>query len=1426
MPAFADHSMGFDITYECIGPCTYRIYHTQYYDCAAPSVQSSLPVSTTAPTGIVASPFGLSFTGIGSTTCNQPVQITAWSNVKWDEVTPICPDLLTGPSNQHPTHCDGTNPNPQLNGVAAAVYFADYDFCNTNCDSYTIEWGTCCRNGDITTGAAYNPISAIGTTINKALSPCNSSPYFTQEPVPYICAGNPFTFNQGAVDPDGDSLSYELGPCYASSSGAQVNYGAGYSPTQPMGPTWDVQLNPLTGDITFTPNPTGAIEVGVVCVLVHEWRNGQLIGTITRDMQVTVIDLQCGSGNPTTSGVTNLRYGPDEVPGNPIGFSTVRACPGSEVCFDISLPANNPNLTYTISWNQAIPNATFVSANNPTIVNSISGSNPVATFCWTPPINGFGIYQFVVTTVDDRCPIPGLNQMTYTIMVEDPLAATSAIAVPISCNDMELSVVPASTMPSIYNHVFTSINWSGNGNLSYNPNLTDSSFIHTYPAPGGYFFQVEIEDTLGCSTRLTGIANLTTGAIADAGSDATICSNYDVNLGAPAIPGQTYTWTPGTYLNSTTAADPLFDLPTPIPPSTSFSYMVEVVAGVCTTFDYVDIFVNPTIEATATAADPVICTGANTNLTATTNLGGGLDYLWSTGATTPTIQVTPTQTTTYSVIAFANGCASDPAYVTVQVNPGPTPTYTGSIEVCEGGNTILNAFGGDHYLWQPMGYLGSSMALTNLNASTTISLLAVDADGCQGTAVPIDITVHPNPLPGFTATDICEDSLLQFTDAAQITEGSIAGWIWDFGDGAPVDILQNPQHTFTQYGQYTVTQTAISAIGCEASISFPVNVHPNPTADFAFTNVCEGLPNLMNNTSTIPLGTSITQFEWAFGDGTGDLSNVPNTQHTYAQYGYYDVTLSVASPQGCGASYTQTVFVHPNPVADFEVENACQDSVVLVSTGSAVGGDLDYISQYNWDFGDPFSGTDNFAVTPQSSHAYDVFGPYQITHTITTANGCSDQIQRELTVFAKPTANFSYDQTCENEHTQFQNLSNSNDATLLDEYAWDFGDGNEASGPQTSHLFLVSGPGTYPVQLAIITEEGCTDTLIQQVVINPAPLPNFRWDPVCLHDSMKFVDLTALASGSMLRWEYDFGDGIGTSSLANPSYQFLEPGIFPVELTAISDSGCFNRFTTEVETYKLPEIREIITDSACFGYSATLAAIPDEEVNLTWYHQLDDQVPFHRGYTYTTPPLPYPTTYYLQARSAEGCENERVPITAHVYEGQDVAIVAHTDRVDLPLAVVNFEVASTIDLTSFEWRFGDGETSDLESPSHAFGRAGRFKVKAILQDLNGCEYLDETFIEVRNVSGIWLPSAFSPNEDGVNDEYYIAYQDLISGSFQIQIFDRWGQLAYQSSDPAFRWDGILTAGSAAPEGVYVCRITGSYFDGAPFDETQTITLIR
>jgi gliding motility-associated-like protein len=139
------------------------------------------------------------------------------------------------------------------------------------------------------------------------------------------------------------------------------------------------------------------------------------------------------------------------------------------------------------------------------------------------------------------------------------------------------------------------------------------------------------------------------------------------------------------------------------------------------------------------------------------------------------------------------------------------------------------------------------------------------------------------------------------------------------------------------------------------------------------------------------------------------------------------------------------------------------------------------------------------------------------------------------------------------------------------------------------------------------------------------------------------------------------------------------------------------------------------------------------------------------------------------------------------------------------------------------WRFGDGELAKELAPVHEYLNDGIYTVEADVTDNNGCVKTISREVEIRKVVNIDVPSAFSPNGDGTNDLYYMNFRNITQMNFRV--FNRWGQLVYETDQQDFKWDGEGNNGSL-PEGVYVFELDTIDFEGIKVHKKGTITIIR
>jgi hypothetical protein len=265
----ASHLLGSEITYECIGPNRYRVRMTVYRDCAGISAESSQTLRySSAQCGVNTT---ITLNRVGS-----PV-----------DITPLCPSQVS--------RCQSSS-GPF--GFQEVIYEGIINLPPGCGSDWVLSWSLCCRNDAINNlTSPGNQNMGVTATLDNTIQPiCNNSPVFNNEPAAILCVNQPFVYNHGVSDPDGDSLYFSLGNCIQG-VGSNVNYSGSWNGTTPLPTSSGVTIDPFTGAISFTPTQT---FVGVICVKVEEFRNGVKIGEVNRDMQFRVIN--CSNTPPVATG--------------------------------------------------------------------------------------------------------------------------------------------------------------------------------------------------------------------------------------------------------------------------------------------------------------------------------------------------------------------------------------------------------------------------------------------------------------------------------------------------------------------------------------------------------------------------------------------------------------------------------------------------------------------------------------------------------------------------------------------------------------------------------------------------------------------------------------------------------------------------------------------------------------------------------------------------------------------------------------------------------------------------------------------------------------------------------------------------------------------------------------------------------------------
>ena len=427
----------------------------------------------------------------------------------------------------------------------------------------------------------------------------------------------------------------------------------------------------------------------------------------------------------------------------------------------------------------------------------------------------------------------------------------------------------------------------------------------------------------------------------------------------------------------------------------------------------------------------------------------------------------------------------------------------------------------------------------------------------------IVVTDPIGPSADFTSgpSIIAPGASVFFGDASLPGSLPVTGWLWDFGDGN-TSTLQSPAHVYALPGVYTVSLTVTTGAGSdtETKADLVAVVAPaGPDADFTSgpSSVLEGGTVYFGDTS-LPGSLPVTGRLWDFGDGNTSTAQSP--AHAYANAGVYSVSLTVTTGAGSDTEVKTNVVtvVDPEgPTVDFTASPATGLAPLDVQfVDMTQPGDAP-ISSWLWSFGD---GETSTLASPV--HTYAAAGTYSVTLEVTTALGTNTLTRNNLVVVAEPGAPSAAFTAHPLSGTaplsvQFGSLAAAGSAPIV-KWEWDFGDGQTSLSQSPLHVYNTQG--TYAVTLTVTDANNNVGQSVQAnyvTVGSPAALSAAFSSDVQTGSAplaVAFTDQSTPGSSPVTQWEWDFGDGEG-STAQNPSHTYTEPGAYTVSLTVFNAQG-------------------------------------------------------------------------------------------------------------------------------------------------------------------------------------------------------------------------------------------------------------------------------
>ncbi|WKN31260.1 PKD domain-containing protein [Porifericola rhodea] len=730
-------------------------------------------------------------------------------------------------------------------------------------------------------------------------------------------------------------------------------------------------------------------------------------------------------------------------------------------------------------------------------------------------------------------------------------------------------------------------------------------------------------------------------------------------------------------------------------------------------------------------------------------------------------------------VKAVNGCSVSSAPVKITVQPGPPSNFSitnlsGLDSNCaprlykfkvDASTRTLNP---DTYHWEVLDLSDSSIvdqqsissslsdySITLLNDSRirkkySVKLLAEKSGLCFSSTEKI-VDVNPIPSAEFVYEIIeadCEFVRYQLTAEE---EGAFYEWTITPTPLSTPDLTERSIEVFFQKNlsnayNFQASLKTENIIGCTSDVnSKTIEVVPQENIGASFV-VSPTIMEIPENTVSI---TNYTKdgdwtYFWDFGDGNTSTERHPGT-HAYAAPGEYTILLKAEGDYCFEEDSAKVIIKQTLPQVDFSFSSIEGCLPLEVSfTNKTLYADS---TTFWWDLGD---GTLTNEIHPV--HTYTETGIYTITLQASNELGIVVKKEVDLVVDLDKGPKADFRVRLAKSYLPGQEISLVNQSQRAVSFFWELGDGTSSTEASPTHVY--DSVGYYTIKLTATNAMGCTDTLTQEIFIEPYhPEVDFTYEPPtgCRPLTVQFRNLSRFAEAGTYRWS--FGEGEGVSTAENPSYTYYEPGLYTITLEASNSNG--------------------VTTEAVKEFSVEVYETPRAAFNL---------------------------------RPSEAFLSE-------------------------PIYFVNLSIGAT----EFFWDFGDGYTSTEFEPSHVYEETGIYDVMLIAQSGKGCTdtLKMESAVIVKNGGKVSIPNAFTPNTSGPggsdansfgkNDIFLPVFEGVTS--FHMMIYNRWGEMLFESFDKNYGWDGYYK-GSLCKKDVYVYKLELEFSNGDSNTIVGDLTLVR
>ena len=690
--------------------------------------------------------------------------------------------------------------------------------------------------------------------------------------------------------------------------------------------------------------------------------------------------------------------------------------------------------------------------------------------------------------------------------------------------------------------------------------------------------------------------------------------------------------------------------------------------------------------------------------------------------------------------------------------------------------------------------------------------------GCvQADTIVKRIVLKAKPTAGMSYTNTCGSLAVNVTNGSSIAAGSISLYKYFVGNTL---IASTPafSYSFAAYGSYTIKQVVQSNFGCVSDTFFlPVVVKDKPVTTLSFINdsLCANTAFTITSNAAVNAAT-VTNYFWQINNGAvQNLSS--NTRTDNFTTGIYNYKHWVRSSQGCESDTVyQTITVVSKPTSAITATNICGSKQINISSTTNVINDN--ITTHYVDYGDGNTGS----VNPNNTtYTYSNYGSYNLKYVAKSSVGCAaDTVYFPIVVKAKPVAVIAYN----NDACQNTNYVLTATATVaassIASYTWL--KNNVVLANNTNTLTENNIAGNYVYKLVAKSALGCgSDTIFQNVVVEQYPTTDFTAAGGCagLNIVVSNNSINNNATG-ILQYLWATNDG-QTSTAVLPAFSFATGGPKTITLTVTTQNGCAAVLSKNLTVDDYPTAAFDITE-ACLGKPVAITNNSTGAISsYTWQVLGSGQtssaiVPiftFNSEGSYDIK---------LEVATPNNCSNAISKST----------VIRAVRLFTTPAADTNVVVNQPVQLNitgaaTYLWSPGFNLSSATgSSPIFSAATAGIYPLQIEGTTAAGCK--GNASLTVKVFTGgtyVWIPGAFTPNGDGLNDRLRILCSGLKSLT-GFALYNRYGQKVYEQTSCNSRgWNGFFN-GTIQPTGNFVYTWQGVDFNGKMVSGKGSVVLVR